>query len=184
MRPATASRVVQTKPSNKRVRVTPVGRKAIYSRSKENASQPRSQRFSESRRISPSQTIPESLSQVMQAPLAVEPTNPLPGSRIHYDYEVGSPNTHKELWVPKRYAEVPIARLERPEWPRYPPMIDPRAPHIVEPIALPTRENSPLRERGKIELGLTRSPYAKDTGEFKRKRHAEAERIKDLDNKF
>lgn len=46
---------------------------------------------------------------------AIEQINPLTQSRIHHDYSVSSPNTQKELWVPKRYAQVPIARLEKPE---------------------------------------------------------------------
>ena len=36
-------------------------------------------------------------------------------SKIVRDYEVASPNIHREIYVPKRYAQIPIVRMEKPE---------------------------------------------------------------------
>ena len=36
-------------------------------------------------------------------------------SRIHYDYEVSSPNINQEVVIPKRTSQVPLARLDKTE---------------------------------------------------------------------
>ena len=98
-----ASRVVRARPTSKSLRVKPVAKQTIYGRAKENSSLPRAAAATAGagRMQSPSRPVDQIRTDGQ--------------SKIHRDYEVGSPNIHKELYVPARYAQVPIANLARPD---------------------------------------------------------------------